>query len=75
MVLQFSVMASFTIRLGKMMRIYNHKGIFSNTEDSEEGLSKILSTYFENIKVMVIGTVALFSASGKKSAIGSNSYC
>ncbi|ENB6578759.1 class I SAM-dependent methyltransferase [Escherichia coli] len=52
----------------KLMRIYNRKGIFSNTEDSEEGLKKILSEHFENVKTKVKGTVVMFSASGKRSS-------
>ena len=50
----------------KLMRIYNQKGIFSNTKDSEEGLTHILSEHFENVKTKVQGTVVIFSASGKK---------
>lgn len=50
----------------KLMRIYNQKGIFSNTRDSEEGLTHILSEHFENVKTKVQGTVVMFSASGKK---------
>lgn len=50
----------------KLMHIYNQKGIFSNTKDSEEGLTQILSEHFEHVKIRVEGTVALFSASGKK---------
>lgn len=49
------------------MRIYNQKGIFSNTKDSEEGLTHILSEHFENVKTKVQGTVVMFSASGKNS--------
>uniref|UniRef100_UPI0022E61EAC class I SAM-dependent methyltransferase n=1 Tax=Escherichia coli TaxID=562 RepID=UPI0022E61EAC len=37
----------------KLMRIYNQKGIFSNTKDSEEGLTHILSEHFENVKTKV----------------------
>ncbi|HAY3156473.1 TPA: SAM-dependent methyltransferase, partial [Escherichia coli] len=50
----------------KLMRIYNQKCIFSNTKDSEEGLTHILSEHFENVKTKVQGTVVMFSASGKK---------
>ncbi|SQB39909.1 Uncharacterised protein [Citrobacter koseri] len=50
----------------KLMRIYNRKGIFSNTGDSEAGLTQILSEYFEDVKTTVKGTVVMFSASGKK---------
>ncbi|MEI9729107.1 class I SAM-dependent methyltransferase [Enterobacter hormaechei] len=52
---------------GKMlMNTYNSKGIFSNKNDSEASLRKILSDHFETAEVRVTGTVALFSASGKK---------
>ncbi|MGX5087216.1 class I SAM-dependent methyltransferase [Enterobacter sp. UPMP2052] len=52
---------------GKMlMNTYNSKGIFSNKNDSEVSLRKILSDHFETAEVRVTGTVALFSASGKK---------
>ncbi|EYB65183.1 methyltransferase [Escherichia coli] len=45
---------------------FDSKGIFSNTKDSEEGLTHILSEHFENVKTKVQGTVVMFSASGKK---------
>ncbi|ELE4479453.1 class I SAM-dependent methyltransferase [Salmonella enterica] len=50
----------------KLMHIYNRKGIFSNYNDSEDELERILSDHFENINITVKGTVALFSASGKR---------
>ncbi|MFA9800172.1 SAM-dependent methyltransferase, partial [Klebsiella pneumoniae] len=50
----------------KLMRIYNHKGIFSNMSDSEEGLKKILSEHFEYTEISVKGTVAMFLASMAK---------
>ena len=49
-----------------LMNTYNSKGIFSNKNDSEEALRKILSDHFETADVRVTGTVAVFSASGKK---------
>lgn len=52
----------------KLMRIYNRKGIFSNTGDSEAGLTQILSEYFEDVKTTVKGTVVMFSASGKNNS-------
>lgn len=51
----------------KLMSIYNQKGIFSNTEDSKEGLKQMLSEHFEDVKTKVKGTVVMFSASGKNS--------
>ncbi|HIB1590403.1 TPA: class I SAM-dependent methyltransferase [Salmonella enterica subsp. enterica serovar Muenchen] len=50
----------------KLMCIYNEKGIFSNRRDNPEGLNKILSEYFLNITIRIEGTVALFSAFGKR---------
>lgn len=50
----------------RLMSIYNSKGIFSNKNDSEKHLRKILSEHFESSEITIIGTVALFSASGKK---------
>lgn len=50
----------------KLMNVYNRKGIFSNFHDSEKALEAILSEHFENTHIAVHGTVALFSASGKK---------
>ena len=65
---QFLVTALCNNSFGqKLMRIYNQKGIFSNTKDSEEGLTHILSEHFENVKTKVKGTVVMFSASGKNS--------
>jgi hypothetical protein len=45
----------------KLMGLYNKKGIFSNTEDDLEGLRSALLKRFENVKIEVVGCVALFS--------------
>jgi hypothetical protein len=50
----------------KLMSVYNRKGIFSNTHDSEDELRKILSRHFVNVEVIVKGVVALFTASCKR---------
>lgn len=50
----------------KLMNVYNRKGIFSNRQDSEEELKRILSNHFQNVDITVKGTVALFTAFGKK---------
>ncbi|MBJ9240720.1 class I SAM-dependent methyltransferase [Citrobacter braakii] len=50
----------------KLMHIYNKKGIFSNTLDSEESLAKILSEHFNTVNIKREGMVALFSATNKK---------
>ncbi|MFM2560965.1 hypothetical protein ACI50M_26935, partial [Escherichia coli] len=57
----------FTSFSGSLVsRIPGAVHIFSNTKDSEEGLTHILSEHFENVKTKVQGTVVMFSASGKK---------
>ncbi len=49
-------------RLGrKLMRIYNHKGIFSNFEDDLEGVELVLASRFERFELDVVGSVALFA--------------
>nr|WP_237158125.1 class I SAM-dependent methyltransferase [Shewanella psychrophila] len=48
----------------KLMGIYNKKGIFSNQNDDLDTLRKSLNEHFVDVKVEVVGCVALFS--GKK---------
>jgi hypothetical protein len=50
----------------KLMTVYNRKGIFSNTHDSEDELRKILSRHFVNVEVIVKGVVALYTAYSKR---------
>ena len=45
----------------QLMKFYNKKGIFSNTEDDIEGLEYALKQRFENVFIEIIGCVALFS--------------
>ncbi|MCP5054642.1 MAG: class I SAM-dependent methyltransferase [bacterium] len=45
----------------KLMKIYNGKGIFSNTGDDLDGLKTNLETHFTETEVTVIGSVALFA--------------
>jgi SAM-dependent methyltransferase len=45
----------------KLMRIYNHKGIFSNFEDDLEGVELVLASRFERFELDVVGSVALFA--------------
>lgn len=50
----------------KLMKVYNRKGIFSNSQDSKEELERILSNHFQKVDLTVKGAVALFSVSEKK---------
>jgi hypothetical protein len=43
------------------MRLYNRKGIFSNTEDDQEGLSQGLASELAEVEIEVVGAVALFA--------------
>ena len=53
--------------LGRMlMRIYNRKGIFSNTADDGDGLRPALERQLEDVRVDRVGAVALFS--GRRAA-------
>lgn len=44
----------------KLMKVYNRKGVFSNTEDNIQTLTKILSAKYENFELNVIGSAAQF---------------
>ncbi|MBF4344022.1 methyltransferase type 12, partial [Vibrio anguillarum] len=48
----------------KLMGVYNKKGIFSNNNDDLDSLLLSLNKHFTDVKVEVVGCVALFS--GKK---------
>ncbi|MGL0936166.1 class I SAM-dependent methyltransferase [Vibrio vulnificus] len=48
----------------KLMSVYNKKGIFCNSNDDLDSLISSLNEHFTDVKVDVIGCVALFS--GKK---------
>ncbi|KLK92476.1 methyltransferase type 12 [Microvirga vignae] len=45
-----------------LMRFYNAKGIFSNQQDSIEGLRRELAARFEQVRVEIVGCAALFAA-------------
>jgi SAM-dependent methyltransferase len=51
----------------KLMQIYNAKGIFSNEQDTQASLREVLESRFSDVRVEMIGCVALFSA---RSAVG-----
>ncbi|PIL35016.1 hypothetical protein GSI_02803 [Ganoderma sinense ZZ0214-1] len=46
----------------RLMGLYNKKGMFGNTGDSEEGLKEALGEAFEESEVTIVGVVALFEA-------------
>ena len=50
----------------RLMAFYNRKGIFGNTNDSEEDLRHLLGQHFPAFDLEVIGCVALFTGYMKK---------
>jgi len=49
-----------------LMALYNRRGIFHNAGDDREGLEAALHQHFSDVTVEVVGTVALFHASGPR---------
>lgn len=45
----------------RLMNAYNSKGIFSNRNDSLEGLRRVLEARFRDVSIDVVGCAALFS--------------
>jgi hypothetical protein len=45
-----------------LMRFYNAKGIFSNQQDSFEGLRRELASRFEQVRMEIVGCAVLFAA-------------
>ncbi len=50
----------------RLMDFYNRKGIFSNQQDSPEGLKEMLEKYLDLLSFQIIGCAALFSGRFKK---------
>jgi hypothetical protein len=48
----------------RVMTLYNRQGTFSNQRDDRAGLERALAAEFATHRIEVLGTVALFSASG-----------
>lgn len=46
----------------KLMDAYNRRGIFSNTQDDLDSLKRALDTRFSEVRVRLMGAVALFEA-------------
>ncbi len=45
----------------RLMALYNKKGIFSNKQDSLDGLSQVLEQRFSDVSLSVVGCAALFA--------------
>ena len=53
-----------------LMGFYNKRGVFGNTEDTEEGLRKALEESFDQSEIRVVGAVALFEAGNPRAPGG-----
>ena len=53
-----------------VLRAFNRHGDFDNLADTEEGLHEILVESFETAEIDVVGSVALFTATGPRSPDG-----
>ena len=49
-----------------LLRVFNRQGGFDNLDDSEESLHRMLSASFEEVELGVIGSIAVFSATGRR---------
>jgi SAM-dependent methyltransferase len=52
----------------RYMAAFNRQGGFDNREDTEEGLRSTLATLFEEVEFEVVGSIAIFSATGPRVA-------
>ncbi|OSC99558.1 S-adenosyl-L-methionine dependent methyltransferase [Trametes coccinea BRFM310] len=46
----------------QLMAFYNSKGVFGNTQDTQDGLRKALEEMFEEWDLRVVGAIAIFTA-------------
>jgi SAM-dependent methyltransferase len=51
-----------------VLRLFNRQGDFDNREDTADGLRAILNESFQEVTVDVVGSTALFTASGRRHA-------
>jgi SAM-dependent methyltransferase len=52
----------------RYLAAFNRQGGFDNRGDSEEGLRSILAASFQNVEFEVVGSIAIFSATGPSPA-------
>ena len=51
----------------RYLAAFNRQGGFDNLEDTEEGLRDILGASFEQVDLEIVGSIAIFAASGPRS--------
>lgn len=50
----------------RVLDLFNWRGAFDNLGDSEEGLRTILAASFDRVELHIVGSVAIFSATGPR---------
>ena len=50
----------------RVLAAFNKRGAFDNLGDTEEGLREILAASFEHVELQVVGSAAIFSATGPR---------
>jgi hypothetical protein len=53
----------------RVLTAFNKRGAFDNLDDTEDGLREILRASFEDVEVEVVGSAAIFSARGPRTAV------
>jgi SAM-dependent methyltransferase len=57
-------------RIGRaMLGAFNRRGAFDNLDDTEEGIAEILGRSFEVVRVERLGSMAVFTATGRQRAL------
>lgn len=55
-------------RLGRaVLAAFNRRGAFGNLDDSEEGLREILEASFQTVELRIVGSIAVFRATDRRS--------
>ena len=50
----------------RVLTAFNRRGAFDNLDDTEEGLREILAASFEHVEMEIVGSAAIFSATGRR---------
>ena len=50
----------------RVLAAFNRQGAFDNLMDSEDGLREMLGTFFENVELETVGSIAIFAATNER---------
>ena len=53
----------------RVLAAFNRRGAFDNLDDSEESLREILEASFERVDIEIVGSAAIFSATGPRATV------